>query len=51
MFIMIYRNDLLKLRFNCFFAIQLGNHSFQLTNHLILFTFAVIFLAELKKQI
>ena len=51
MFIMIYTNDWLKLRFNCFFTIQSGNYLFQLTNHLIWFAFAVNFLIELKKQI
>ena len=50
MFIMIYRNDWWKLRFNFFFTIQSGNYQFQLTNHLIWFAFVVIFLTELKKQ-
>ena len=51
MFIMIDRNDWLKLRFNCFFTIQSGNYLFQLTNHFIWFAFVVNFLIELKKQI
>ena len=51
MFIMIYRNDWLKLRLNCFFTIQSGNHKLQLTNHPIWFAFVVFFLTERKKQI
>ena len=38
-----YRNDWLKLTFNCFFASQSGEYYFQLTNHLIWFGFVTTF--------
>ena len=47
----VYRNDWLKLTFNCFFTVQSGNYEFQLTNHLTyLICFCYNFLTELKKQ-
>ena len=47
----VYRNDWLKLTFNCLFTIQPGNYQFQLTNHLIWFAFVTTFSTGIKKQI
>ena len=46
----VYKNDWLKLTFNCFFAIQPGEYYFQLTNYLTWFAFITTFFLQSWKN-